>query len=385
MLFRCFETYLLTNVQPRVMPHFKTYIETLNTKRELLTERNINAPGYESNIIVLLRKILADADIPALLRKTSDLDRYLDILIFTTPSLNNIFDAVTTGLTFSDMAIRRTTPRTEEFFIPVSCQDPLALLPFDRGWDYWQKVKPLRLVDIDSSELTFATYQDQIYFSNKTPPTRAVMTIDVVALILQYLAYLQGNSDSDIIQAEYLHQHVMVHLLQDLEDLWLGNMYCALLKQPTLFTENPKQCINKLMGDARYGFQGTELPIALRELSTLIASCKSRVITPAVLLQSLLLSTGNIPDFLVTLLITTTIDDRRQNYWMEAFRDARWLNLLYYAYQLQPDFVATKNLYRNLRRDLPILCAMRPWSNCRSLKTSQVVQNILQELLHRVS
>ena len=183
MLFRCFETYLLTNVQPRVMPHFKTYIETLNTKRELLTERNINAPGYESNIIVLLRKILADADIPALLRKTSDLDRYLDILIFTTPSLNNIFDAVTTGLTFSDMAIRRTTPRTEEFFIPVSCQDPLALLPFDRGWDYWQKVKPLRLVDIDSSELTFATYQDQIYFSNKRYLKRNTIFLHLFLLI----------------------------------------------------------------------------------------------------------------------------------------------------------------------------------------------------------
>jgi hypothetical protein len=66
---------------------------------------------------------------------------------------------------------------------------------------------------------------------------------------------------------------------------------------------------------------------------------------------------------------------------METLKDIRWLNILLSAYQLQPDFIGTKNLHTNLRRDVPIVYAMRPWQNCRSTRTSQVIQNILKELL----
>jgi len=379
MLFRCVETYLLNHIQPRVMPHLKTYIETLNTRRILMAERTEHAPGYESNLIVLLRKILADADIPALLNKKSDLDCYFDILVFTTPRLNSIFDAVTTGLSFYDMAIRRSAVHTEEFFIPVTCQDPVASLPFDQGWDAWQQIRPLRLVDFDSKELTFATYQDQIVFSS-SPPTRAVMTIDVVALVMQYVVFLREH-DQVLPQPEYLHRYVASSLLQDLQDLWLANVYDMMLTQPTLFLTDPKQCMAAITGDTRYGFIGTELPIALNEVANLIANCQGGSVNPSVLLQSLLLSESNIPTFLNTLIATTSIDDHRQNIWMEALRDIRWINMLLNAFQLQPDFIATKNLHTNLRRDVPIICYQRVWNNCRSLKTSHVIQTMLQDLL----
>jgi hypothetical protein len=379
MLFRGIENYLFVNSKPRVMPHLKQYIETLNTRRVLQQDRSDNAPGYESNLVVLLRKILADADIPTLLSKSNDADCYFDILVYTAPGLNAIFDAVTTGLSFYDMAIRRSAVHTEEFFIPVTCQDPPDDLPFDLGWDKWQSVKPLRLVDIDSQELTFATYQDQIVFSSQ-PPTRAVMTIDVVALVLQYVTFLR-TSDQVLPQPEYLHRYVVTPLLQDLQDLWLANIYGMMLSQPTWFITDPKQCLATIAGDTRYGFQGTELPIALREISSAISACQGGVINPSVLVQSLLLSDDNIPTYLETLINTISIEDHRQNFWMETLKDIRWLNILLSAYQLQPDFIGTKNLHTNLRRDVPIVYAMRPWQNCRSTRTSQVIQNILKELL----
>lgn len=363
MLFRGIESYLLNYVTPRSMPHLTAYIDTLNVRRGLLTDRISSAAGFESNLIVMLRNILANAEIPLLLNKPSDLERYYDILVYTTPRLNAIFDAVTTGLTFHDMAIRRSPAHTEEFFIPVSCRDPSTDLPFDQGWDVWQTVKPLRLVDIDSLELTFSTLQDQIVFS-KISPSRAVMTIDVVAMVLQYIAFLSVD-DQSFSQPEYLHRYVMVHLLQDLEDLWLVNVYDRMIADPDS-SANPKVCLSHIQYETQYGFPGVELLSALQEISTLISTCRRGSITPAVVLRSLLLSHESVPGFLETLLNTTTTDERIQSNWMEYLRDIRWLKLMYDVYQLQPDFVATKNLKNNLKRDIPILIAMRPWMHARS-------------------
>ena len=384
MLFRALDTFLLSHVNTRVTPHLDTYIETLNVRRGILTERYETSPGYESNIVVLLRKILADADIPSLLVKSSDLDCYYDTLVYTTPSLNSIFDAVTTGLSFYDMAIRRSEIHTEEFFIPVQCRDPVATLPFDQGWDAWQSVRPLRLVDIDSLELTSATYQDQIVFT-KLHPTRAVMTIDVVALVLQYVNFLRSNTQV-MDQPEYLHHYVLVSLLKDLDDLWLGNVYTAMLAAPAWSTKNPSENITKqLIGDGFYGYKGTELPTALRELANMITACRNGSVTPAVLVASLPLTSCCVPDFIKQLIATTSTDDRRQTYWMEFLRDYRWLELLYQAYQLQPNFVASKNLYTSLRRDIPLIFNKRFWNNCRNQKVSNFIQTELQELLRRCS
>jgi hypothetical protein len=379
MLFRALDTYLLSHTTARAMPHLANYIETLNVRRELQTERTAAAAGYESNLVRLLRKILADAEIETLLRKAGDLDCYFDVLVYTVPRLNGIFDPVTTGLTFHDMAIRRSAVHTEEFFIPVACQDPVSDLPFDQGWDAWRAVKPLRLVDLDSLELTFATWQDQIVFS-KLPPARAVMTIDVAALVLQYIAFLREH-DQALAQPEYLHRYVLIHLLQDLEDLWLANVYGKLLARPSWFTDNPQRCIAQIIGDTRYGFPGSELAIALQEVAGLIATCRGGAVTPAVLLQSLRLSDGNIPGFLETLIATTATEDQRQGYWVEYLRDMHWLTLMYDAYQLQPEFVATQNLRRNLKRDIPILMFMHFANNARSPAVRQFIEQDLKTRL----
>lgn len=381
MLFRSLDVYLQNTIQPRTLPHLNNYIETLNVRRLMVTDRFTNAVGYESNFVVLLRKILADANIPKLLKKSSDLDVYLDELVYTYKDLDSIFDAVTTGLTFSDMAIARNPKHTEEFLIPVQCSDPLRSYPLDKGWDAWKSVKPIRLVDIDSLELTFNMYQDQIVFK-KDYPTRAVLTIDTTALVLQYLNFLKSDT-SGIFQPEYLHKYVLVHLLEDLQDLWLGNVYNQLVTHSDL--ENESQIdINQIMGDHYYGYVGVEFPTAVKELILYIHNVRNGTITPSVFIKSLLVSSGDIISFLKTLLATTSIDDRKQNNWMEYLRDIRWLTLIYNTFDLQPSFVGTKNLHTALRRDLPILYATRIWNNCHDPKIKQFIQTDMQEWMSRI-
>lgn len=379
MLFRAIETYLSTRAPARVMPHLKAYVETLNVSRGLISARYLNAPGDESPLVVLLRKILADADIPSLMRKPTDFACYSEILTYTVSQLNAIFNTVTTGLHFSRIAIRQSSGHTEEFFIPVSCQDPFTDLPFDQGWDAWRNVRPLRMVDNDSQELTFATYQDQIVFS-KQPPKRVVFTIDVVALVLQHVAFLR-ESEQAISEADYFHRYVLVSLLQDLQDLWLANIYAALLENPTRFTSNTRLFINQVTGDTCYGYPGSELTLALRELSGTIDTCQRGLVSPTTLVQSLVLSGGSLTTYLQRLVDTTTVNDQRQYYWVEYLRDIRWLTILYYAYQLQPTSAPAHNLRVNLSRDIPILVGTRFWNSARSETVREAIEQDVRDRL----
>lgn len=376
MLFRSLSTYIQNSTQIRVLPHLNNYINTLNIRRGIITERYTNTVGYESNFIVLLRKILADANIQKLIKKSSDLDIYLDDLSYTHNDLDSIFDPVTTGLTFSDMLIaKHPGPKTEEFLIPVQCTDPFKSLPFDQGWNAWRSIKPIRLVDIDSLELTFNTYQDQIIFK-KDYPTRAVITIDTTALVLQYINFLKSDT-SGIFQPEYLHRYVLIYLLEDLQDIWLGNIYNKLVTDSDI-DKNNNININEMMGDHYYGYVGTEFPTAVKELISYIKSVKNGTILASVFIKSLATSDTDVVSYLKNLLDTTSIDDRRQDQWMEYLRDIRWLTLFYNVFQLQPNFVETKNLKTSLRRDIPILFSMRIWSNVKDDKLSSFIKADLE-------
>jgi hypothetical protein len=380
MLFRALETYLQPSTSARTFPHLNNYLDTLNVRREMVKDRFDNAVGYESKFVRLLRKILGDADIPQLQKKSTDLDIYLDNLIFTHRDLDAIFDAVQTGLTFTDTIIAHNPKHTEEFLIPVQCMDPLSELPLDKGWSEWQKYKAVRLVDTDSLELTFNLYQDQIVYK-KDFPTRAVVTIDTVALVLQYISFLEEDT-SGMSQGEYLHRYVIVNLLEDLQNLWLGNVYEKLVSHANIESEN-KIDINKIMGDHYYGYVGVEYPTAIKELILQIRSVKKGVMTPAVFIKSLRTSETCVVSFLNNILDTTSIDDRKQNMWMEYLRDRRWLSLLYYTYTLQPSFAGTKSLFTALRRDLPILAYTRFWNNCHDPKTRQFIQDDVKTWLDR--
>ena len=378
MLFRAMDTYLHTSTAQRTMPHLNNYIGTLNTRRNMIADRAAIVPGYESRFVVLLRKILADADIPKLLKKATDLDIYLDVLIYIQKDLNQIFDATMTGVSYHNVLVARSNKTTAEFLIPAQCEDPLSELPFDQGFAAWQKIRPIRLVDIDSPELTFNLYQDQIVFK-KEYPSRAVVTIDVVALVLQYINFLRVDT-SGIYQPEYLHQYVIIHLLKDLEDLWLATIYNQLITSQDRFkSENID--INRIMGDDFYGYVGVEFPTAAKEILQFVDQTKNGNIYPDVFIHSLRTADSDISTYLRQLLTTTEIQNLRQYSWMEYLRDLRWLRLLYTVFNLVPDYIGTINLRRSLRRDMPILNATKFWNNCHDTTIRQYIQDDMSNWL----
>ena len=380
MLFESLNKFIDVNTPGRVLVKLKNYIDTLNTKRELMNSRYSNEQGYESNAVRLLRKILADADINILLRKNNDLDSYADILQYTVQDLNNIFDTNATGLMYKDVFVRKTPTSCEEIIIPVSTDDPFRLLPFNKGWSAWKYVKPVRLVDINSNELTFNTYQDQIVFKSDYP-SRAIFTIDVVALVLQYVNYVKTFNENISVPV-YIHQHVLTSILEDLENMWLRNRYLTMLD--TAHDKLSRIDINTLMTDSMYGSVGLELPQAMEELHGMLRSAINGSITPLVVLSSLLMSTTNIPKYLSSLLANTIIPELRQYTWVEYLRDATWLDLLMKVYGLNPNFLQSKNFSIALNRDIPIYLSNNKISRyCHSANIRQFIETDIQNRLNK--
>lgn len=380
MLFRALDTYLLRTAPIRHLPHLTTYIATLNIRRVIITQRHSVATGYESPLIVLLRNVLNTADITRR-QGSSDLDIYTNTLIYTHHDLNAIFDSTTTGRSFSGLLVPHRTPATTQILIPVSTEDPLAMLPLDRGWGAWQHLRALRLVECDSLELSFQLLEDQLLFRT-TPPSQLILTLDTTALVLQYLNYLR-TPNAILTQAEYLHRYVVTPLLDDLEDLWLASVYTSTITH-TRTNTLPARCTLASLGDGYWGYPGVEISSGLNELAGLVRMCQGGGITPATVLASLPLSNTRVPEYLRHLLIATTLEEARQYLWMEYLRDLRWMQLLIEIYRLQPQYVGTRNLLTALSRDLPILMNLRIWTNCHTPQISAFIQSSMQDLFETV-
>lgn len=381
MLFRSLDSYLSPSVNARVLPHLNNYIDTLNVRRGMVAERFLNAFGNESKFIALLRKILADADISRLMKEASDLDVYMNVLQYTKKDLDAIYDPNATGISHTRLLVARNQNNTQEILVPVSSVDPLTDLPMNQGWSEWQKYKPVRIVDHDSQELSLNLYQDQIIFKQDYP-TRIVITIDVVALVLQYINFVKQDTLGTY-QVEYLHKNVIVHLLSDLQNIWLGNTYHKLVTTQDLDSLNHID-INQIMQDHWYGYVGVEFPTAVKEIVSYIQNVKDGSVKPDVFIKSLRMSNSCVVTYLQVLLETTYIDTLRQYDWMEYLRDRRWLALMYDTFDLVPDFVGTKTIKTSLRRDVPILAATRFWNNCHDLKTRQFIQDDIQHWIEKL-
>lgn len=376
MLFRSLETYLNTNTAIRVLPHLNNYIDFLNIRRSMIQNRFLPYPGHESKFVALLRNILENSDINKLLSKDSDLDCYLDILQYTKKDLNQLFDSTMNGTKYSRMLIAPHSGKTSEYFIPVECEDVFSQLPLDQSWNNWSQVRPIRIVDVDTDELSFNTYLDLLVYK-RDYPTRCVVTIDVVALVLQYINFIKTDV-SGISQQEYLHQYVLPGLLEDLENLWLCRLYTTLVNTTM---DNINFNLSNFIGDNFYGYTGTELPLTIQELMSFIQKIKDGVVKPDVGVNSFRTSEGTIYNYLVDLRQHTSIANLRQYDWMTYLRDIRWMKLLYSTYSLNKNFVGYNNLYRSLRRDLPILYNMKFWTNSHDTSIQDYIKDDIEKLL----
>lgn len=377
MLDRAHAIYL-PNRTPVWCGKLHNYIDTLTTRRLIVSERYKDMPGYPTPGVHLLMHVLAYADCHELAKIENDSERYVQSLMFIRDDLERIFDPVTTGIIRHELFIATSTEKCTEIVIPVRCSDYRKDLPFDKGWSAWEKVRPLRLVETDSRELTFHTYQDKIKF-RKSPPTRAIFTIDVIALVLQYVNFLATRApDDEIIPVnEYIHKYVLNDgLLKDLQDLWFRNRYLFLLKYP-LAKAMSRQVIQESLKGGIYGFIGSQYAAGMEEVFGLIVRCQQGSISPGTLLSSLPLSDMYVPEYVKMLGTTTQVADLRQADWVEWLKDRSWLEMSYHAHLLAKGNgrLDYRNFMVNFRRDFDLLIKTRFWSNVYNHKLRKFIED----------
>jgi hypothetical protein len=385
MLFRNIENYL-GFVPGRVLPKLNEYIKTLNTKRLLLEERYTASYGNESNCIKLLHYLLASDIMGDLLKKSSDIDRYFDVIQPSEDDISNIFDATSSGKIYQNMFIKKSAITCEEYLLPVKTLNPLQYFPMDKGWSHWKKVRPVRLVDINSHELTFNTVGDQVYFK-KDHPTYAIITIDTGALLLQYTNFLleKDINHDDVSLPTYIHQHVTISLVEDLQNLWLRNQYLKIIDAPYYSTVRETD-VNKYITDVMYGHIGSEYTQSMIDIYSLIKQCKDGTMTPEMLIGSLQTSRGSVTWYLYDMVNHCSLPDLRQYMWMVYLRDIRWIELISKVYKLNRDYIGTRNLMNTLKREIPIIANMKIQNNIRSSRTRALLEvdmnTRLQQLLN---
>jgi hypothetical protein len=361
---------------PLSLPKTQNYIQSLNTRQIDTLGRYRTAPGKESQGVVLLRHVIAFALRSGILNFTNDYDRYSKCLLAIHNDLDRIFDPVTTGVIREELFIHKNVNATVEIVIPVHMEDYLKYLPFNRPWREWQDVRALRLLDIDSNELTYHTFQDVIKFKNDYP-SRAIFAVDTLALVMQYCNFVsQRDPDQSMSIQEYLHQYVLFPLLEDLQNIWLRNRYIQLLETPDIFKDRRQHVIDSMYHNI-YGFIGTQYPRMIEEVYDLYKRSSQGSTVPEKIMASLPLSKGYIPEYVQSLSVLTTVTDIRQNEWVEYLRDLPWLKLCYLIYRLNTEFVGYTTFYREFQRDISLVLSRRFWSNIHnSTLRSQVESEV---------
>lgn len=385
MLDRAMSVYFDANTTPIYMAKMQGYINTLNIRRIEISGRYTPMVGTESQGVVLLRHILAFADIPDLLSYDNDFDRLVKGLLPIQTDLERIIDPVTTGIIRDSLFVsRQMGNRTIEILIPVKMEDYLKQLPLEKGWSEWQKLRPLRLVDVDSNELTFNTYKDQISFK-KSPPKRAVFTVDVIALCLQYAKYVELNEGTSPIPIpEYLHRYVFSEgVMEDLQNLWLRNRYLHIISHPIEKAFDASEITDSIYHNI-YGYLGLQYTAAMEEMYRMMMRCKEGVTPPTRIVASLPLADMYVPAYVQNLQKTTVVSEARQNLWVEYLRDFSWLKLAYRTHMLNPDFVSTKSFLRHLDRDLDLLLKTRFWNSIKNAEMRASIEMEVKEMIDLV-
>jgi hypothetical protein len=387
MFERELSVYRRSSVSPIILPRATGYIGTLNTNRRRVSTRYEQAFGRETLGVVMLRHLLSIGDPDWLLSRypDSDLDRYFQGILPRQKDLHRPIDQTSTGSVATDHFIKNQgSGRCAEFIIPVTEQDPLKILPFDKGWDTWKKMRAVRLLDIDSTELTFNTHQDLIVFRDDMP-SRAVIAVNPALLVMQYTKYLETiGKDKDHTETipVYLHRYVLNDgLLLDLQNLWLRERYVQMLKYPDGRAFDASD-INASIYHNIYGYLGSQYTSGMEEIhSKLVIPTLKRSVTPDRVIHSLPMAHSYVPQVFSEVQAACDIPNERQYYWTEYLRDMTWLRLYYYATLLAPDHSMSKSFHVVFRRTVDLLIKTRFWSAIPNGQVRKDIEKAFREVI----
>ncbi len=371
--------YYLKSCPPKIYPKMSHYIDYLIIQRDQAIAQH-PLSGYETSGIELLEKVLADADIPTIRTVSDPFDQYENMIGPIIGDLNQIFDPSYKGSIGFGSFVHNVKGQCAEYLIPSSPEDPYSTYPIGAGWDLWSTYKPLRMLNIDSHELSFQSYLDAITYKID-PPRFAVFSLDCAALIMQYVSYLGATVEQNRLSLpDYLHRYVVYPcLINDALSIWLLNQYGQMIRDPDQDTEVPK--VDFAWVTATNARIGSSYSGALSDVRSLVGLVANGNVTPPCALSSLIMLDGtSVLSYYMSMTKSVTVSSLRQYLWAEYLRDELFLFLILDMASLYPSLPQFSKLVTYLKRDIALLTTSRFWNTIHNTALSAHVQGSLSRL-----
>lgn len=363
-------------ISPRLSPKLNYYVRNLEGRRNIAFKRHDEFMGYDTRGMELIKKIYLDAHVDELLSITDPIDRYINGIFPMLDSLTRIFDPTVIGVHNFGSFIQSPIGKGVDYIIPVKPDRVLEMYPFGEGWDAWQTVSALTLLDCDSNELTFKAYQDVLSFS-KDKPDYALFALDVALLVLQRTVYLSTVPvEEQISEMDFIHKYVIYPcLIFDYPKIWLLNQYNNVLAGVSL-DEGIKTELTSV-----YGMYGSQFDAFYLQIEKMRDDVTKGALKPDVMLSSLpLMDEESVSGYYKRIVATDGISPLRQYRWSEFLRDYKVLKIIIGVANLNPDFPKFSTFHSYLKRDFQYLAMSHPWTDLHNTKLRDVVKDRLDTL-----
>lgn len=343
---------------PRHLTKVDQFVGYLKYKVKDATNRasHITPNGYGSRLLVDIIKL---ADIDELLAAR-------DPYIYLAPILKDLekpVDPRTGRHTTRSLFVKSRTP-CFELISPSRTLQPITDFPIDKdyGDPAWSAIRPLRILDMGTSDLHFSVHSGYIHYPSHGP-THAVYTIDCLALVLKFLAYYKSlpyipNRDQVIL--DFLNNDVIVPtLLNDSVAIWMRNLY-----KQQLLTGSPLEFHTSTMWDViTTDVVGPDITGAIGDVLHVKRDLTSQSLSPQTALASLSVTPNgqSFSDYFTHLFNTTQSPNLKPFLWVEALKYLAWWEMILLTASYAPDAPSTIALRRDILRDIRLLMMMRPW------------------------
>lgn len=363
---------------PTIIPQWTQHITELKLRKEELKRRFLNFYGYDSKALRILKHICSNVDIEYLDTLKNDYERYLYYFTTFNNRNENIFNPTSHGKQYHHTFYTRTFFNTLEYLIPTGDNDYIKILPFDKDWEEWSKLKPVVLWYNDSNEFSLDILNDQVKY-RYDQPTWATIFIDSCTLGMMYYSYIKKAPymDDEKTIHNFLHRYIFSKFFDDLEDIWLLNQFKFLINNI-----NNNQSIQEFSN--LYIYQGGRQKEANTRLYNKILEIKSGNIRPANILSSPLLFTGSILNKINYGFIYLDTEHLKQYEFTRILKDLPYLEIILKLYNFRPDSSYYKELSRELRVQLYRYKINKPWSTLTDTIIKSTIEEKIEELYELV-
>lgn len=218
---------------PKVLPKWESFIKQLSERQNFLKLRYLSTELGDYPYVILVEEIMKNCE-EELLTVLSIKENFNRCLYLMEPKvrffIESSFDSVRNRAFYLKTFFlnQSSSKQPIEIVIPVMRKDPMMDLPL-MNYEYmeWEKVVPIKIHYHDSLELVSNLVTDPRVKFKQEGANIGIVTIDIIALILKYVNYIDNLGESNIepgLLRTFLKEEVFFHFHEDIIEIWLINL-----------------------------------------------------------------------------------------------------------------------------------------------------------------